>query len=131
MADFNYLNTGAHLGITGLLGAGFVYLIKQWMNDVKAALTKREAAEVDIKKDIASKQEKSVSEIKEKIAENKQYYTQTYGDIKCSIDKLAEHVATTNGRIGKQESAIQEVVTRCEERSKAFYREAGEERRKQ
>jgi hypothetical protein len=133
--EFNIVDTVTHLGGTGGILAVGLYFIKKWMNA-------RENAEVDIRKDIAektttvatdlaSRHDRSVSDIKDKIQSNRDFYTQTYGDIKCSIDKLAEHVATTNGRTSKLEGAIETVVARCEERSKAFYREVGEERRKQ
>ena len=52
-------------------------------------------------------------------------------DVKGSIDKLSDHVATTNGRIAKTEGAIGSIKDVCEERSKIFYSPyTGQDRRK-
>ena len=132
--EFNIVDTITHIGGTGGVLAIGLYFIRKWMNA-------RESAEVEIRKDIAertttvatdlaAKHEDSVKVITDKIQSNRDYYTQTYGDIKCSIDKLSDHVAITNGRIAKTEGAIQSVTVLCQERSNAFYRNLDEERRK-
>jgi len=132
--EFNIIDTITHIGGTGGVLAIGLYFIRKWMNA-------REDNEKEIRKDIAertttvatdlaAKHEDSVKVITDKIQSNRDYYTQTYGDIKCSIDKLSDHVEATNGRVKETEMAVRDVKTRCDERSKAFYRAEDEERRK-
>ena len=133
--EFNIVDTITHIGGTGGVLAIGLYFIRKWMNA-------RESAELEIRKDIAertttvatdlaAKHEDSVKVITDKIQSNRDYYTQTYGDIKCSIDKLSDHVAVTNGRLSKTEGAIGSIKDVCEERSRIFYSPyTGQERRK-
>ena len=132
--EFNIVDTITHIGGTGGVLAIGLYFIKKWMNareDAEANIRKEIAQETTtVATNLASRHEQSVTEITDKIQSNRDYYTQTYGDIKCSIDKLSDHVEATNGRVKETEMAVRDVKTRCDERSKAFYRAEDEERRK-
>ena len=117
--------------VSSLTFAGWMF--KRWMNsrekneaDIRCELV---SATAQIAHDLADKHEKSVAEIKDKIQSNREFYTESYGDIKKSIDKLAEHVATTNGSIGKLKETTAGIISTCEERSRVFYQEGVIERR--
>ena len=134
MTDPNTTNTITNIATHGGGIVVALFFIRRWMN-------KREKTEDEIRKEVAEKVEKaaqtlaeshktSSEEIKTKIADNRAFYAQSYGDIKCSIDKLSDHVEATNGRVKETEIAVRDVKSRCDERSKAFYRAEDEERRK-
>jgi len=106
---------------TGLVAvAGF--LIKNWMIKVEAGREVNAKAISDNDKALREKLEKSTEatavEIKDAINNNLEEYRRSCSEIKKSIDKLSEHVATSNGRTGKLEERIAVQVALCELRHK-------------
>ena len=96
------------LMIGSLTFAGWMF--KKWMND-------RELAEKNIRSELADK----VVDVAARL--EKTHHETSDGIIK-SICELSSHVATTNGSIIRLKETTSEITTRCEERSKVFYKEA-------
>jgi hypothetical protein len=103
-------------------------------------IEKREANEKEVRRELVEtaanvarqleeRHNAATTQIMGKIADNRQFYSDSYGQIKNSIDALANHVAIANGRTATLESTVKAVVARCEERSKAFYNPGVTERR--
>ena len=66
---------------------------------------------------VAEKTAAVSTEIKERIEANRIFYAQSYADIKCSIDKLADHVGRQNGRLGHLETDLAKQVEACKIRN--------------
>jgi hypothetical protein len=92
----------------GLLAVA-VFFIRHWMNLVEDRA--RINAMMIRENNISTRQE-----LKEAIHENKAEYKSQSSEIKASIDKLSEHVATQNGRVGKIELELKEQVAACKVR---------------
>lgn len=98
-----------------------VYLLKKWMNT-------RETAEINLRKemintttkiteDLSAKHKEATEEIKDKIAENKTFYSISYDKIEKGIDRLVEQQRIANGRTGKLEGIVKTQIALCKERN--------------
>lgn len=107
MTDFNWIQGLFNGGFMVVVGGGLIFMFKGWMKD-------REANESEIRinatiqaekiaKELQERHEKSCTEIKQQIAENKAYYKETYGDLKLDIKGVADLQRVANGRTTKLE----------------------------
>jgi len=133
-------------GLITLLLSIISYFVRKWMKgredyeekrDRKEEINeaKRDKKDSDIRAELvttttsiatslAEKHDKSVQEIKEKIQGNRDFYMQTYQEIKAnyqdvknSIDALSIHVATTNGSIIELKGKTAAIEVNCKEKT--------------
>lgn len=95
--------------------------VKKWMKDVETGretnATAIKANDKDLRERLAKVTERTTSEIKEAIHENRVEYARQSGEIKESIDKLSDHVAVANGRTSKLEAKVATQIALCQERN--------------
>ena len=114
--------------INGTLFMLVVFFIQRWMNRTEKDReddreeVRRIANEVATRaentaKTVAEKTATTSVDIKERIEVNRLFYAQSYTDIKCSIDKLADHVGRQNGRLGHLETDLAKQVESCKIRN--------------
>jgi hypothetical protein len=124
------------LGWTGGLVAIAGYFIKKWMTSIEnkhkesviavatvardtaaavATVARDTAAAVaTINKETRDESTRQTAEIKDGIKANRDEYIRVSGEIKTSIDTLAEHQRVANGRTGSLESKLERQVAICE-----------------
>ena len=127
------------VALNGILFTIIGFGIQRWMNMVEEnRKTDREEAERLRKEDreevrrvaeevaeraertahaVAEKTAATSVEIKDRIESNRMFYAQSYADIKCSIDKLADHAGRQNGRLGHLETDLAKQVAACKVRN--------------
>ena len=104
------------------------FFVKRWMNRTEKDReddrdeVRRIANEVAERAErtaetVAEKTAATSVDIKERIEDNRTFYAQSYADIKCSIDKLADHVGRQNGRLGHLETDLSVQVATCKARN--------------
>lgn len=107
--------------ITFLIGVSG-YFIRKWMMVVETrGITNARNIELshEINKNrLAEFTAQTTKELKDAIHENRDEYRQSCAEIKLSIDKLADHVATANGRTGKLEERIAVQIALCQQRNR-------------
>jgi hypothetical protein len=72
------------------------------------------AAVATINKETRDESTRQTAEIKDGIKANRDEYIRVSGEIKTSIDTLAEHQRVANGRTGSLESKLERQVAICE-----------------
>ena len=114
--------------VNGTLFMLVTFFVQRWMNRMEKDReddreeVRRIANEVaeraeNTARTVAEKAACTSVEIKERIESNRLFYAQSYTDIKCSIDKLAEHVGKQNGRLGRLETDLAKQVESCKIRN--------------
>ena len=114
--------------INGTLFMLVAFFVQRWMNRTEKDReddreeVRRIANEVaeraeNTAKTVAEKTAATSVDIKERIESNRLFYAQSYTDIKCSIDKLADHVGRQNGRLGHLETDLAKQVETCKVRN--------------
>ena len=107
------INSTVTLGAVGMA----IYLIKKWMNDRERQeeLIKNDAKQTA--KDLSDRHDISCAELKQHIADNRNFYERTYYDLKNTYERLYldlkkdigdvfELQRIANGRTGKVETAL-------------------------
>jgi cytochrome c556 len=104
----------------GIPLAVVAFFIRHWMTLVedRARTNAMRIEENDqrTRQHLAQVTDKTSREIKEAIHENREEYRLHSTNIKESIDKLSDHVATQNGRVSKIEAELREQVAACKVR---------------
>lgn len=115
--EINIVSIIVNSGVTITAVSVAIYLFKKWMNVREVT---EEALKEDAKKtakEIAEKHDRSCDEIKEHIANNRNFYERTYYDLKNTYEKLYldlkkdigdvfELQRIANGRTGKLETEL-------------------------
>lgn len=115
------------LAINGSLALAVVYFGKKWMLGVEktAEKNRNELSEQTCatRKELAEFTAKTTADLKDAIRENRDEYRLKSTEIISSINKLADHVATANGRTTKNELAhvclegeVKAMIKLCAER---------------
>ena len=142
MTNFSWEQMGIYVAalvvVNGILFRTTGSFIKKWMEKTEktveatasalSSVTLQQAkdladASTENRKELANATAAIALDIKTDLREHRVDDGKKSDEIKTSIDKLAEHIAAANGRTSKIEGAVREISTRCEERSRAFYRE--------
>lgn len=95
----------------GALVGSIVYLVRKWMNGIEATAEKN-------RQELAASTAITSEELKVAIRENRDEYRESSDKIINIINKLAEHVAISNGRTSKLENRIEVQVALCQERNR-------------
>ena len=114
--------------INGTLFMLVAFFVQRWMNRVESDRKDDRKEVIRVAEDVSDKAEQTArsvaekteatsKEIKERIESSRIFYAQSYSDIKCSIDKLADHVGRQNGRLGHLETDLARQVEACKIRN--------------
>jgi hypothetical protein len=122
--NMGYYLIGHGTGL-GILFGIIAFAIKKWINNIEKTIKEnRDTAKAENENTariLAISNKESHDDIKERIANNKDFYSTSYTDLKKDIADVYDLQRDTNGRVGKTEGAIKAIDATCKTRSEIFY----------
>jgi SMC interacting uncharacterized protein involved in chromosome segregation len=86
------------------------WLFKRWMGE-------REDKETELKKELGLSIKEHMSDIKERIEANRDFYMQSYGDLKEAMARVENLQRIANGRTSTLESDLKVQIAVCKQRN--------------